>query len=121
MKRTAVIKKNRDFTRLYRRGKSAVAPVLVIYAARNRRGANRIGITATKKIGGAVERNRAKRLIRAAYTVLEEEIPSGWDFIFVARTRTPSCKMQDVRRAMQAGIKSLTEPAAAPRKKAEKT
>ncbi len=110
MKRTLVIKKNRDFTRLYRRGKTAVAGVLVTYAGRNRTGETRIGITATKKVGGAVERNRAKRLIRAAYSSLEDSVPSGWDFIFVARTRTTAAKMQEVRDAMCRQIRSLTEP-----------
>lgn len=108
MKKTMILKQNRDFLRMYRRGKSTVGSVLVTYCSRNRTGKNRVGITASKKVGGAVERNRAKRVIRAAYTALEPELPQGWDFIFVARSRTTQCKMQQVQAAMQKQIGELT-------------
>ena len=88
MKTTVIIKKNRDFTRMYRRAKTKTGPLLVTYCARNRLGHNRIGITASKRVGDAVRRNRAKRVIRAAYTGLEQQLPQGYDFIFVARSRT---------------------------------
>lgn len=111
MKKTAIIKRNRDFLRMYRRGKQEVGGVLITYCTRNRLGKNRIGITASKKVGGAVQRNRAKRLIRAAYTALEPTLPQGYDFIFVARSRTTHCKMQEVCAAMQRQISGLTAPA----------
>ena len=56
-----VLNKNREFTRLYARGKSYVHPHLVLYVAKNRLGVTRVGLTATKKVGGAVQRNRARR------------------------------------------------------------
>ena len=59
MKTTVIIKKNRDFTRMYRRAKTKTSPLLVTYCARNRLGHNRIGITASKRVGDAVRRNRA--------------------------------------------------------------
>ena len=49
MKTTVIIKKNRDFTRMYRRAKTKTSPLLVTYCARNRLGHNRIGITASKR------------------------------------------------------------------------
>ena len=103
MKTTVIIKKNRDFTRMYRRAKQQTGPFLVTYCAKNR-----IGITASKKVGDAVRRNRAKRVIRAAYTQLEPILPQGYDFIFVARSRTARCKMQPVREAMRQQIAALT-------------
>ena len=108
MKTTVIIKKNRDFTRMYRRAKQQTGPFLVTYCAKNRLGCNRIGITASKKVGDAVRRNRAKRVIRAAYTQLEPILPQGYDFIFVARSRTARCKMQPVREAMRQQIAALT-------------
>ena len=87
MLHTIIIKENRVFRRLYSRGRYQANPLLVTYALKNRLPYNRYGITASKKIGGAVERNRAKRVIRAAYRQLEPGIPTGWDFIFVARTK----------------------------------
>ena len=52
---------------MYGRGKSYVHPHCVLYVAKNRAGAiARIGLTATKKVGHAVQRNRARRVMRAA-------------------------------------------------------
>lgn len=105
-----VICENRDFIRLYRKGKSQVHPVLVTYLLKNRLGQTRVGITATKKVGCAVERNRGKRLIRAAFRELAPEVPSGYDLIFVCRGRTPHCKMQQVRSVMKKQLDTLTRP-----------
>ena len=57
---------NKDFLRLYHRGKSCAKPALVVYAMKNRTGLCRVGITTSKKIGNAVQRNRARRVIRAS-------------------------------------------------------
>ena len=57
---------NKDFLRLYHRGNSCAKPALVVYAMKNRTGLCRAGITTSKKIGHAVARNRARRVIRAA-------------------------------------------------------
>ena len=111
MKNALTLNQNRDFLRLYRKGQSLVSPVLVTYARRNGSKARRVGITATKKIGGAVQRNRAKRLIRAAWREVEREAPSGWDYIFVARGRTTGAKMQQVREVMSAQLRRATAPA----------
>ena len=62
------LKENRDFRRLYTRGKSFVSPSLVTYVMKNRRsGGIRVGITTSKKIGNAVTRSRARRVIREAF------------------------------------------------------
>ena len=55
-------KLNKDFRRLYGRGKSQVSPYLVTYSSKNRNGEINIGITVGKKLGNAVKRNRARRL-----------------------------------------------------------
>lgn len=111
MKNALTMCENRDFLRLYRGGSSQVSPLLVTYARRSR-GKNRrkIGITATKKVGGAVQRNRAKRLIRAAWREVEPEVPGGWDFVFVARGRTTGARMQQVRAVMADHLRRLTSP-----------
>lgn len=90
---------------MYRRA-SKVSPVLVTYCTKNRLGYSRIGITTGKKVGNAVRRNRARRLIKEAYRQL---IPSlrtdcGWDIVFVARGRTPHSSMQEVQQHMKAHL-----------------
>lgn len=108
MGRLVTLRQNRDFRRLYRRGKSMVHPLLVLYYSRNRLGQNRIGITTSKKIGKAVERNRARRVIREAYRSLAPQLRGGYDFVFVARTRTAACKSGDVCRVMGGMFKSAS-------------
>lgn len=126
MQKTTVLILNKDFQRLYYRGRSAVDPALVTYALRNRTAdQNRMGITVTKKIGTAVSRNRCKRIIRAAYRSLEATVPGGWDFIFVARGKTTSIKSTDLLPVMKKQIESLTakdapQPSASSRTKHKK-
>ncbi len=86
MLKSVVIKKNKDFLSLYNRGKTVVSPYVVIYVRKNKSGINRLGITAGKKVGGAVERNRAKRVIRAAYRQALPVLPQGLDMVIVARS-----------------------------------
>ena len=100
---------NKDFLRLYHRGKSCAKPALVVYSMKNRVGVCRVGITTSKKIGNAVQRNRSRRIIRAAYqTILKDNIIKGsWDFVFVARTRTVSLKSTQVEKAMREAFREL--------------
>lgn len=100
------IKENRDFRRLYAKGKSLVSPYVVVYYMKNRKGNLRLGITAGKKIGSAVARNRAKRLIRAAFRNCSAEISPGFDFIIVARTRILSVKSTAVEVSLKKLLKS---------------
>lgn len=106
MQKTISLTENRDFRRLYHRGRSMVHPCLVLYYAHNRNGINRVGITTSKKIGKAVTRNRARRIIREAYRQLEPSLKPGWDMVLVARSRTPACKMGDILRVMGGMLKS---------------
>lgn len=98
---------NGDFRRLYNRGKTVTDPALVIYYSKNRAGICRIGITTSKKIGNAVERNRSRRVIRAAFCeVLPFLSEPGFDFVFVARSKTKYLKAWQLSAVMK---KLLTE------------
>lgn len=100
------IKENRDFSRIYKKGKSFVSPALVTYIMKNKSHNLRYGITTGKKIGNAVKRTRARRVIRASYYHLFHEIKPGYDFIFVARGKTPFVKSQVVEKAMRQHLRS---------------
>ena len=79
--------KNKEFSRVYSRGKSYVTPLVVVYILKNRLGRTRIGLTATKKVGKAVARNRARRVMRAALAATLPREVGGYDIILVARVR----------------------------------
>ena len=101
------ITSNRDFQRIYRRGRSLVSPSLVTYALKNKNNNLRIGITTSKKVGKAVRRNRSRRLIRAAFYNIHPDMSVPYDIIFVARTRTAYCKSTEVERYMREHLTSL--------------
>lgn len=96
----AAIKTNSDFRRAYSRGKVYTNPALVTYVNKNRAGICRIGITTSKKIGNAVRRNRARRVIRAAFRAMPE-INGSFDIVFVARTKTVYRKSTELIPVMQ--------------------
>ena len=100
MDKKTKINKNREYKRIYNRGKSFASPFLVTYAMKNKSRINRVGITTSKKIGNAVRRNRARRVIRAAYRELMKKIKFGYDIVFVARSKTCEVKMNDVLKSM---------------------
>jgi len=84
--------RNNDFLRLYRRGKSLADPCVICYLMPNRLGVVRLGLTTSKKIGGAVARNRARRVLRAAFRDILPLFKSGYDIVLVARTKTTFIK-----------------------------
>lgn len=99
------LKENRDFRRLYGKGKSFVSPVVVTYVMKNRCKRVRYGITTSKKIGKAVQRNRSRRVIREAFRLLSPQIKPGYDFVFVARGKTPYVKCGEVRDALESQLR----------------
>ena len=90
--RYRTLNKNWQFNRVYGRGKSYVHPHCVLYVAKNRVGYTRIGLTATKKVGHAVQRNRARRVMKAAIDEHLDYNIGGYDLVFVARGMTPRLK-----------------------------
>lgn len=93
---TEILKDERIFSRLYKKGSRCGGKYLGAYYAPNRLSFNRFGITAGKKIGCAVERNRAKRIIRAAYRKNELILPIGYDIVLVARPDIGGVKSDDL-------------------------
>ena len=87
MKFSSALKLNHIFRRLY--GTSGHANgFLVLYARKNQSASNRIGITVSKKLGGAVIRNRVRRRLREVYRLNEALFAPGWDIVVVARSRS---------------------------------
>ena len=104
MSKGVTLKLNKEFKTLYYHGRSAVDPLVIVYARRNRLGVTRTGITTGKKLGGAVQRSRCRRIIRAAYDEVKADIPAGWDLVFVARVKTVYAKSTDIVPALRRAL-----------------
>ena len=97
---------------LYKKGKCIVNRNIVIYVKKNNSPYNNLGITAGKKVGNAVARNRAKRIIRQAYRENEINMPVGIDMIIVARASTAKIKSNILSEYFKKkGIREITEAA----------
>lgn len=110
MHKLVSIKLNKDFRRAYYQGKFKAYPLLVTYQVKNRDKQTRIGITTSKKIGCAVLRNRARRIIKQAFFELMKEgnISAGYDYVFVARQKTAACEFHELKKTMKKQIFTLS-------------
>ena len=106
MKFSCSLKLNHIFRRLYATSGHANG-YLVLYARPNRTDTNRVGITASKKLGHAVVRNRVRRRLREVYRLNEDQFAPGWDIVVVARSQ---CINADFKKLTHAYL-SLAEKA----------
>jgi ribonuclease P protein component len=96
MKKAVTLKENYEFRRMYQRGKSAVSGSMVVYCRKNRLDHNRLGLTASTKLGHAVVRNRCRRRLREVYRLNSPALRQGYDLILVARGRTISAPWKEL-------------------------
>ena len=89
MKREFRLTSSTDFERVRQTGKSFSHPLVVLIAAENQLDRVRVGVTAGKRVGNAVMRNRAKRLMRAGIDHYLQDLVPGWDLVLVARRSLP--------------------------------
>ena len=100
------LRKQSDFARVYKQGKSKGSRFAVILYRRNGLKFTRTAFVASKKVGNSVERNRSRRLMKAAYRAFEPDIKSGYDIVFVARAAIKGCKEPEVERQLKKTLES---------------
>jgi ribonuclease P protein component len=99
------LSRSAEFERVYRQGRSHANRWLVVYAfPRGEDAQTRLGVSVSRKVGGAVHRNRVKRLLREAFAAEQGRLPDGLDLVVVARPDTNDLAeregLEGVRRAL---------------------
>jgi ribonuclease P protein component len=101
MKNTVSLKKNRDFSRVYRKASFLSTKNMVLYVLNNRYDIKRLGITIGKKVGKAVKRNRIRRLVKENYRIFEENIMEAYDIVFVIRKTGELPTYKEIQKEMK--------------------
>ena len=111
-----------DFDRVFRDGRSQANRYLVAYSFPRAQPADgdsvRLGISVSRKVGGATERNAVKRALREAFWALEPELPANHDFVIVARPDSAGLLEREGTAAVQAALRELVVGASDPGQKA---
>ena len=105
MQKKDILRYQKDFDRIYRRGKSVGDRYVVIFYRKNQLDYSRRSFLASKKVGNSVQRNRARRLMKEALRLSRYELPAGYDFIIIARNTIVSAKCQQVQKSLESALK----------------
>ena len=100
MKFSESLKKNSDFQKVYRQGKSYANRYLVMYVLENHTEGNRLGISVGKKVGNSVIRHHLTRLIRESYRLHEDMFNNGLDIVVIARSTARDISYHETESAL---------------------
>jgi ribonuclease P protein component len=114
------LSRSAEFDRVYREGRSHANRYLVVYSFPREGDAEdpRLGVSVGRKVGGAVERNRVKRLLRDAFWAVADALPDGHDFVVVARPESGELAAREGEAGVERELRELLEKAGLARSEA---
>ena len=108
--RAARIVAQSHFDRVYQQGRKFVAPGVVAWALSSPSGRSRIGLSVSRKVGGAIVRNRVKRVLREAFRQLATQPDPPVDLVLVARPGRAPQTLADARVALDQVLSRWNSP-----------
>lgn len=111
------LSRSRDFDRVYREGSSRANRYFVLYEferGAEEAGERRLGVSVGRRVGGAVERNRVKRVMREAFWEMAERLPESRDYVLVARADSASLVESEGLKGVLREIEGILPKDAAP-------
>ena len=107
------LSRSAEFERVYRQGRSKGNRFLVLYAFPREDGAEepgpRLGLSVSRKVGGAVERSRVKRVLREAFWEEARRLPAGSDYVVVARPDARALAEREGTPGMLGALRELVD------------
>jgi ribonuclease P protein component len=110
------LSRSAEFERVYRQGRSKGNRFLVLYAfprTAEEGDGSRLGLSVSRKVGGAVDRARVKRCLREAFWTEAERLPDGSDYVVVARPDARELAERDGMEGMRRALAELVDQVAA--------
>ena len=101
------VKKRRDFTRVYQRGKSVSAKDLILCYKKNKLDVYRVGFTVSKKVGNAVIRNRVRRRLKEIVRLHPDFFAAGVDYIIVAKATAALASYREMEKELENLVRKM--------------
>ena len=100
------IKKNEDFQKVFKKGKSFANRQFVIYGLKKEDQTEfRIGLSVGKKVGKAVTRNQIKRYIRQTFLELKDDVRHDMDYVIIARNPAATLDFHETKKSLEHVLK----------------
>ncbi|MBZ5199591.1 ribonuclease P protein component [Planomicrobium chinense] len=99
------IKKNTEFQRIFKKGKSFANRQFIVYVLKNDQPEFRVGLSVSKKVGNAVTRNRIKRYIRQTFLELKDDVLPNADYVIIARQQAANLDFHESKKSLEHVLK----------------